>query len=102
LPLAEMPPERWRQISAIYQQAAARTGNDRDVYLAHACGGDAALRREIESLLVQGQSFLAKPGGLPPGSRLGTYELIETIGAGGMGIVYRAHDPKLQTVGVTY
>ena len=29
MPIAEMHPERWRQISAIYQQAAARTGKDR-------------------------------------------------------------------------
>jgi serine/threonine-protein kinase len=32
---------------------------------------------------------------LPSGTRLGHYEIIELIGAGGMGEVYRAHDPRL-------
>jgi Tol biopolymer transport system component/tRNA A-37 threonylcarbamoyl transferase component Bud32 len=34
--------------------------------------------------------------GLVPGVRLGTYEIIAAIGAGGMGEVYRARDTKLQ------
>src|SRR5258706_4103188 len=33
---------------------------------------------------------------LPPGSRLGRYEIIASIGAGGMGEVYRAHDADLR------
>jgi len=32
---------------------------------------------------------------LGPGARLGPYEVISAIGAGGMGEVYRAHDTKL-------
>ena len=32
---------------------------------------------------------------LTPGTRLGTYEIVSAIGAGGMGEVYRAHDTKL-------
>ena len=32
---------------------------------------------------------------LPAGTRLGVYEIISLIGAGGMGEVYRAHDTKL-------
>ena len=32
----------------------------------------------------------------PPGTRIGSYEIAGRLGAGGMGEVYRAHDPRLR------
>ena len=48
-----MTPERWEQISRVYNAAMARAASDRSAFVAKACVGDAALRREVELLLAQ-------------------------------------------------
>src|SRR5215510_680967 len=83
-------------MNELFHAAVTKPATERAAFLSVQCGGDVGLREEVESLLAQGESFLAQPVGLPAGSRLGAYELIEIIGAGGMGIVYRARDLKLQ------
>ncbi|MEM8735435.1 MAG: serine/threonine-protein kinase, partial [Planctomycetota bacterium] len=44
---------------------------------------------------VSGESFAEKIKKPLPFKQLGKYELIEEIGQGGMGVVYRAHEPEL-------
>jgi serine/threonine protein kinase/Tol biopolymer transport system component len=64
------------------------------------CAGNNELRHEVEALLAgheRAQSFLEEPAveRLTAGIRLSNYEIVEHIGSGGMGDVYRALDMKL-------
>jgi dienelactone hydrolase len=89
----------------------------RSAYLVRACRGSSELRGLVEELLFDYQrmgSFLDDPllagdGVRPPsqtvsgqiltaGHKLGRYTAIEPIGSGGMGVVYRARDEKLERV----
>ena len=80
--------------------------NLRAAYLAEACGGNEALRHEVESLLASdthAKSFLETPAVLLAdtgarrlaGQHVGPYQITSWIGAGGMGEVYRARDATL-------
>ena len=98
-----MNPERWPEIKQMLQAAMQLEPAQRPAYLDHACSGDPTLRQQVESLLVANgdvrSSFLASSPlervSLGRGTKLGPYEIITSIGAGGMGDVYRAHDPRL-------
>jgi serine/threonine protein kinase/WD40 repeat protein len=48
---AELTPERWKQIDELVQSALERAPEDRAAFLAEACNGDDALRREVELLI---------------------------------------------------
>jgi hypothetical protein len=51
-----MTPERWREVEEVYQSTMDREPRLRAAFLSEACGTDAELRREVDSLLKQNNS----------------------------------------------
>jgi serine/threonine protein kinase len=101
-----MTPERWEQVSEAMEKALHLSPAQRQDYLAEIAHSDPELLQELESLLAShreaGAGFLNTPAlqtarddevAQPRkflGQRLGAYQIVELIGVGGMGEVYRA------------
>ena len=103
-----MTVERWRRVEEVYHSALGHPARDRGKFIAQACDGDEELRKLIEDLVGREDSpglelpeetvlLSATETGnrFATGSHLGPYEIVEAIGEGGMGRVFRAFDTRL-------
>ncbi|HVS65282.1 MAG TPA: protein kinase, partial [Thermoanaerobaculia bacterium] len=111
--------EGWQRLEEILDRALALEAAERAAFVQKACGGDDALRAEVEAFLAADErshrvldgslTGLAEPVlqaladtalrvprvELVAGTRLGAYEIVSRVGVGGMGEVYRATDLEL-------
>jgi serine/threonine protein kinase/Tfp pilus assembly protein PilF len=89
--------ELWPKVESVFAQALEHPEAGRQEWIARSCT-DPEVRAEVEALLgvyTRAEEFFRSAPGLLTGARLGPYDIVDLIGAGGMGEVYRARDPRI-------
>ena len=105
-PGGSMDKTRWDRMQVLFDAALLLPAAQRAEFLEHECGGDVALLAEVQGLLE------AHTGDLPKwttsigaevreivdnriGQQIGPHRILDKIGVGGMGVIYKAHDARL-------
>ncbi len=96
-----MNQERRDRAKAILRSALARKPEERSRFVADACRDDPTLLPEVEALLQSYEKLrtrIEQEGDAALGRKIGKYEVLERVGQGAMGIVYKARDPLMRRI----